>query len=82
MGFSIEKINESEIRVQRQKLGIRKTRLNQFIPVGVHQSEISDLKKWHDLTKSQFSATPCKINIQYYLAKNLNILPLKLYNNA
>ena len=45
MGFSIEKIDESEISVQSQKLVIRKTSLNQFIPVGMHLSEIGDLKK-------------------------------------
>ena len=45
MGISIEKIDESEIIVQSQKLVIRKTSLNQFIPVGVHLSEIGDLKK-------------------------------------
>ena len=49
MGFLVEKMNESEISVQSQKLVfkseisvqsqklvIRKTSLNLFIPVGVH----------------------------------------------
>ena len=47
----------------------------QFIPY--HLSEIIDLKKRHGLTKSQFSSIPCIINIQYYLAKNLNIPTFK-----
>ena len=64
MGFSIEKINESEIGDQGQKLVTRKTRMNQFIPVGQHQSEICEFKKRHGLTKSQFSSITCKINIQ------------------
>ena len=34
MRFSIEKINESEISVQSQKLVIRKNSLNQLIQVG------------------------------------------------
>ena len=37
MGFSIEKINESEISVQSQKFVLKNQfSLNQFIPVGSH----------------------------------------------
>ena len=35
-GIFYRKINESEISVQSQKLVIRITSLNQFIPVDVH----------------------------------------------
>ena len=45
-------INELEISVQSQKLVIRKTSLNQFIPINVHYSEICELKKKsHDKKK-------------------------------
>ena len=55
----------------------QKTSLNQFIPVYEHLSELLIWNKRHVLTKSQFSSIPCKINIQYYLTKNLNIPTFK-----
>ena len=61
----------------KSEISDRKTSLNQFIPVGAHLSEIIELKKRHGLIKSQFYSIPCKINIQYYLAKNLNISTFK-----
>ena len=57
----------------KSEISDKKTSLNQFIPVYEHLSEIIDLEKRYGLTKSQFSSIPCKINIQYYLNKNLNI---------
>ena len=77
MGFSIEKKLKLISDSSKSEISDKKPSLKQFIPVGAHLSEIGDLKKSHGLTKSQFSSIPCKINIQYYLAKHLNILTFK-----
>ena len=76
MGFSIEKKLTIISDSSKSEIIDKNTSLNQFKPVG-HLSEIIDLKKKLGLTKSQFSSIPCKINIQYYLAKNLNIPAFK-----
>ena len=52
-----------KISVQSQKLVIRKTSLNQFIPVGVHLSEIGDLKKAMVLQNDKFLPFLTKLTV-------------------
>ena len=77
IGFSIEKKLTIISDSSKSEISDKNTSLNQFKPVGDHLSEIIHLKKSMVLQNHNFSSIPCKSNIQYYLAKNLNIPAFK-----